>query len=112
MLRSEVPLSAFRFQLSAFPLSTLSSSSTDAEVLAAYDDNASYEEDGSTSKAAAFITACRFLLRKPKRMAEDGAEIEYDRGLLRDELARAQAFYAANVSTGAAIHTDFSSFRT
>lgn len=45
-------------------MSTLSSTSTDAEVWAAYDDNASYEEDGSRTKAQAFITACRLLARR------------------------------------------------
>ncbi len=41
--------------------STLSSSSTYDEVKAAYQDNASYREDGSRTKALAFITACIFL---------------------------------------------------
>ncbi len=31
-------------------MATLNSNSTDAEVLAAYDDNASYEEDGSRAR--------------------------------------------------------------
>ena len=41
--------------------STLSSTSTYAEVQASYRDNASYREDASRAKALAFITACVFL---------------------------------------------------
>ena len=43
-------------------MATLNASSTDAEVWAAYDENASYQEDDSTAKALAFITAGRILL--------------------------------------------------
>ena len=50
--------------LHAQVMATLSSNSTDAEVWAAYDDNASYEEDGSRAKALAFVTACRILRRR------------------------------------------------
>ena len=45
-------------------MSTLSSASTLTEVEAAYDDNASYAEDASVAKAKAFVTACRFLIRR------------------------------------------------
>ena len=45
-------------------MATLSSNSTDAEVWAAYDDNASFEEDASRAKALAFVTACRILRRR------------------------------------------------
>jgi len=41
--------------------STLSSTSTYAEVQASYRDNASYREDASRVKALAFVTACVFL---------------------------------------------------
>lgn len=40
----------------------LSSASTIDEIRAAYDDNASYEEDGDVTKARAFITACRMMI--------------------------------------------------
>lgn len=42
----------------------LNSASTDAQVEAAYDDNASYLETNSRDMAAAFVTACRILLRR------------------------------------------------
>jgi hypothetical protein len=45
-------------------MATLNGNSTDAEVWAAYDDNASYEEHGSRTKALALVTACRVLWRR------------------------------------------------
>ena len=71
-------------------MSTLSSSSTTAQIEAAYDDNASYEEDGSATKAAAFITACRLLIR---RLIADGntqtSGIRFDRVRLQAEIDHA-----------------------
>ena len=80
--------------------STLSSSSTYAEVWAAYDDNASYQEDASRTKALAFITACRLLRRRlPISAARDGQAIT--RESLGEEVAKADAWLAANPgSTG------------
>ncbi|HOE64657.1 MAG TPA: hypothetical protein PKW18_13890 [Candidatus Sumerlaeota bacterium] len=46
-------------------MSSLSSTSTLADVKAAYANNASYEEDKSPAKARVFITACRMLLQYP-----------------------------------------------
>ena len=87
-------------------MSTLSSSSTDSEVWAAFDDNASYEEDGSRTKALAFLTACRILLRRrPKRMRQEGfGESEFDEVAIRQEMRAAQSWLArhpASSDTGA-----------
>ena len=43
---------------------SLSSTSTDAEVWAAFDDNADYEANASRSEALAFRTAVRYLMRR------------------------------------------------
>lgn len=81
--------------------STLSSSSTDEEVWASYDDNASYQEDVSQSKASAFITACRILARRlPISAARDGQSIS--RESLREEVADARAWLAANPGSSGA----------
>ena len=48
-------------------MSTLSSSSTRADVEAAYADDASYVEDASVPKARVFVTACRLLILKYPR---------------------------------------------
>lgn len=55
-------------------MSTLTSASTDAQVFASYDDNASYEEDGSRTKALAFRTACMILLRRRPSLATRGEQ--------------------------------------
>jgi hypothetical protein len=100
-------------------MSTLSSTSTRAEVLAAYADNASYEEDASIAKAQAFITAVRILL-SPKhlvqRVAHGGRsaeEVELDLALLREELKAAQGWLAGALAadSGAVIHADVTDFR-
>lgn len=96
-------------------MSSLSSSSTDAEVWAAYDDNASYQEDASRSKASAFITACRILARRlPISADRDGQSIS--RESLREEVAEAMAWLAANPGSSGSGSTrvrfgDFQDFR-
>lgn len=96
-------------------MSTLSSSSTDTEVWAAYDDNASYEEDADRAKAAAFITACRVLIRRrPKRIQFDGSGSgDFDEIAIRQELAQARRWLALHPATGTARvrYADLSSFR-
>jgi len=95
--------------------STLSSSSTDAEVLAAYDDNAPYQEDVSRPKALAFITACRILARRlPISAGRDGQTVS--RESLREEVADAQAWLTANPASSGAGSTrvrygDFQDYR-
>jgi len=95
--------------------STLTSSSTDAEVWASYDDNASYEEDESRTKAAAFITACRILMRRrPKRLAFDGkGEGEFDEVAIREEVKQARSWLAIHPASGTASvrYADLSGFR-
>ena len=72
-------------------MATLSSNSTDAEVWAAYDDNASYEEDGSRTKALAFVTACRILRRRLPLSAGRGPQT-VTRESLDAEIATARAW--------------------
>jgi len=95
-------------------MSTLSSSSTLAEVQAAYDDSASYAEDESVGKAAAFITACRVLLRRlPKRAVHGGREteeIELDPAMIRKELSEARR-WIADRSTATLRFASFQDFR-
>jgi hypothetical protein len=79
-------------------MSTLNAASTDAQVWQAYDDNSSYEEDGNAAKAAAFITACRILLRRrPTQMTQAGGRsIAFDAMSIREERLRASRWLAAN----------------
>ena len=97
-------------------MSTLSSSSTDAEVKAAYDDNASYGEDDSTAKAAIFITACRMLLRRMPKVAIHGGkldarEIQQDLQLIADQMTAAQQWSAARNTAGQVKRLSFENFR-
>jgi len=80
----------------------LTSASTRAEVIAYYEDNASYEEDGSLTKAKAFVTACLFLLRRePKRYARGrgGDEVELDPLVIQKELEAARRYVTKNDTT-------------
>jgi hypothetical protein len=75
----------------------LSAQSTLAEVQSAYDDNASYLENGSIEQAHAFITACRFLIRRlPARVSkggrQQGEETELNVRLLADQINEAKRF--------------------
>jgi len=106
-------------------MSTLTSSSSIDEIIASYADNASYEEDGSVTKARAFVTACRLLLLKLPKSASVGGgdrggghEMELEPRLIKEELAAAQQWVALNASTasdGSTRHTtsysDFTNFR-
>lgn len=96
-------------------MSTLSSSSTLAQVKAAYDDNASYAEDASVTKAKAFLTACRILLRRlPARSKSgDGSEVELDVALIRKELEEATSWLSQNdLSGGGGVRfPDFADFK-
>jgi hypothetical protein len=75
----------------------LNSTSTDAQVWAAYDDNATYQEDASVAKCKAFVTACIILLRRnPRRTGTREADIELNADGIRDELANARQWLAAN----------------
>ena len=61
-----------------------------AEIEAAYVDNADYAESDSTTKAKAFIQACRILLIKRPRRASHGPEsIAIDHSVIRAQLDEA-----------------------
>lgn len=95
---------------------SLTATSTDAEVWAAYDNNASYEEDGSRTKALAFITACRIILRRrPTATKRDGngGGLEVSFESIREEMESARRWLAANPGSArtTARHADFSNFR-
>ena len=72
--------------------------SNDAEVWAAYDDNASYEEDGSRAKALAFVTACRILRRRLPLSAGRGPQ-SVTRESLDAEISAAKAWLDAHPAT-------------
>jgi len=78
-------------------MSSLSAASSFDDILDSYLTNASYEEDASTTKAAAFITACRMLLLMPKRAGTGSrATVEMDVEQINQQLKAARDFVAAN----------------
>lgn len=77
----------------------LSSASTDAEVWAAYDDNASFEQNGDAVKAGLFITACTILLRRrPVQVSTDGVSTAFEAGSISRSLERAAAVFNARAA--------------
>lgn len=95
-------------------MSSLSSSSTRAEIVAAYRDNASYAEDNSVDKAKAFVTACRFLIQLERSNIEHlgGTRVETDVSVIADQLRDAQRWLAANAAGGGGVrHADLRNFR-
>lgn len=97
----------------------LTSANTTAQVLAAYADNASYEENDSLAQGKAFVSACRTLLSPShsfKRSASGGgkgSEIELSQDLLMQQLDQARRWVAAKqeASSGGVTHVDLSAFR-
>lgn len=78
-------------------MSTINSSSTLAQLEAAYDDNCSYAEDNSPAKCRTFMTACRMLLRRYPRMVGTGQNhTHFNPDLLQKELETAQEWLEAN----------------
>ena len=95
-------------------MSTLTSTSTLADVKAAYFDNASYQEDNDPAKARAFVTACRFLLLMlpSKSMHGRGGSVELDVSQVAQQQALARSWLASHPSVSPdVIHSSFGNFR-
>lgn len=94
---------------------SLDSSSTYAEIEAAYLDNAGYDEEGSTAKAKAFVVACRLLMLVwPKRADHGDTRLETSIEQIQAELTAAQRWLATHPTDGAAArvkHVDFRNYR-
>ena len=96
-------------------MSSLSSASTLAQVKDSYDDNASYAEDNSVTKARAFETACRILLRRlPKEAAQADSRIEINSTEIHAELNEVKSWLRVNDSSRqgvSVVGASFASFR-
>jgi hypothetical protein len=94
-------------------VSTLDSASTLTNVLDAYRNNASYEEDGSDTKAAAFITACRFLIDMRADTVRHGGEwVGFTEDRYAAQIKQAQRWRTLNQATGRTRFADFETFRS
>jgi len=78
---------------------SISSTSTLAEVKAAYYDNASYDIDGSVQEAQTFLAACRqLLIRIPKQVGHGNRaeEVQIDPAVIERQIADCQRWLYAN----------------
>lgn len=100
----------------------LTSDSTTAECWAQYDDNVSYDLNGSVAQAKLFIEACRILLRRvPDEMYHGGQGADSYKNSpskLQKALDEALAWWRANDTSantsaggGGAVFFDFAEFR-
>lgn len=93
-------------------MANLDSKSTDQEVLAEYDDTASFEEDESRDKAKRHITACRIMTsRGLTRAPHDGSKPRFDPKTYERGMESARAFLAAS-RRPTVTHVDFRNFRS
>jgi hypothetical protein len=97
----------------------ISSTSTLAEVIAQFEDNADYDVSADTAKAKLFIVACRILLRRnPNEVAHGTGRVRIEPGAIQGELDAAMAWLKANDSTSVAgprgyvRYANFRNFRT
>lgn len=76
----------------------LTSASTLADVQAQYDDNVSYDLNGSVSSCKLFIEAARILLRRmaDETQASGGARVRQERTVIAAQLADAQRWWMSN----------------
>jgi hypothetical protein len=82
------------------------------ELLDAYDENADYEESGSTTKAAAFATACRRLCTLPvESMQGNRHRVVMKPELYRELAAEARAWINSHSTAGSVSHADLRSLR-
>ena len=90
--------------------------------IAAYEENADYDEVDSVAKAKAFRTACRRILAKQPTTTikgGGGAQVTMDTRLIAEQLAEVETWLARNPDTEAdalhgnssVIHPDFTNFR-
>lgn len=100
-------------------MSTITSSSTPADIEAAYLDNCTYEEDSSVAKAKAFISACKALiLKRPSRISKQGGgDLTWDFETIKAELDAARTWLATSptalaASGGGVIHSSLEDYRT
>lgn len=98
-------------------MATITSSSSTAQISAAFLDNCGYREDGDADMARAFITVCMSMLNRGITEVESGSErTEYTPSILMDLSKEAQKYIAQNATVaagGAGVKfTSFEDFRS
>ncbi len=97
-------------------MATIDSSSTTAQITAAYLDNCGYAEDASVAMAKAFVTACVAMrVRGITKLDNAGELMEFSIGGLKELADEARRFINANAGPAAGgsgvKHVDFADFR-
>ena len=78
-------------------MASVTSATTEAEIIALYLDNCGYEEDGDAAMARRLVTAISAMrMRGMRRIETDGQIIELDPADLRDQMMTARRFASAN----------------
>lgn len=94
---------------------SITSSSTPAQIRAAYLDNVGYETAGSAAMAMAFIEACRALLIVlPAMTGTAGSTTQFSPQLIQGQLEEARLWLSQNPASGAgggSKHFAFEDFR-
>jgi len=74
-------------------MATIDSTSTVAEITAAYLDNCGYYEDGSPTMAKVFVTACEAMLQRGIAQINDGEQLlRFSTESLEKAIERAKSF--------------------
>ena len=99
-------------------MSNLTSSSTIADAISQWKNNSSYRRNGSATEAELFREACDWLITlRPSRARHGAQTIEFNVDQLKEQKDEAEAYLAANTSTGSTstsrrrntLHAKFSS---
>ena len=95
-------------------MATISSASSQADIEAAYLDNCGYAEDGSTTMAKAFVTACRAMqIRGITGISTGANRMQFEPGALETQIAKAERYARAmDGPVGGVIHYDGRELRT
>lgn len=91
---------------------TITSASTQADIVGEYLDNLSYDLNSSASQCKLFIAACRALLvMHPSNWEQSGSRIQFNAELWSQQLNEAQNWLSANgtgsQSNGGVSHLSF-----
>lgn len=83
------------------------------DLVDAYETNCTYDLNGSLAECKLFIAAVRKLLLFPEQSERDGERMRYSTERLKEELAKAEQWYAANKPSPAvgAVLASFERFR-
>lgn len=82
-------------------MAVVDSTSTEAEIAAAYLDNCGYVEDDSLAMARRFVTACMAMKKRGlKRFQQGPTEMEFSMESLREDIREARQFITGKTAVG------------